>query len=134
MGPARRKRLRAGAAAAIGVAALIAAASAPAAGPIIKNQIGSIRVPAGETRTLTVPYPDALEYGNARYLGRVKIKLRAGKATGRRASVTKVVILKAASVEGGSAFQVRVRNANASGTAAVELVVTATTVEPLPHS
>ncbi len=53
---------------------------------------------------------------------------------GRPASVTKVKIVKAGSVEGGSEFQARVYNGNAAGTTAVRLYVTATTVEPLPHS
>jgi hypothetical protein len=134
MGPVRRTGLGASAATAVGVAVLIATASALAASSIIKSQIGSIRLRAGQTRTLTVPYPDALEYGNARYSGHVRIKLLAGKRPARPASVEKVRILEAESVEGGSAFQVRAHNANASGTAAVELVVTATTVEPLPHT
>ena len=133
MGPIGLKALRTGGATAVGIAVLIAATSALAARSITKHQTGSISVPAGQTRTLTVPYPDALKYGNARYSGHAAIELRP-VGSGRPASVKKVKILKAASVEGGSAFQVRVHNGNLVGTSAVRLQVSATTVEPLPHS
>jgi hypothetical protein len=128
------KALRTGGATAVGIAVLIAATSALAERSITKHQIGSISVPAGQTRTLTVPYPDALKYGNASYSGHTTIELRPVGASGRSASVKKVKILNAASVEGGSAFQARVYNGNLAGTSAVRLRVTATTVEPLPHS
>ena len=133
MGPIGPKALRTGGAIAVGIAVLIAATSALAARSITKHQTGSISVPAGQTQTLTVPYPDALKYGNARYSGHAAIELRP-VGSGRPASVKKVKILKAASVEGGSAFQVRAYNGNLAGTSAVRLQVTATTVEPLPHS
>ena len=47
-------------------AALIAAALAAAAGAVTKHTSGSIDIPAGATRALSVPFPDALRYGNAR--------------------------------------------------------------------
>jgi hypothetical protein len=134
MGPIGPKALRTGGAIAVGIAVLIAATSALAARSITKHQTGSISVPAGQTQTLTVPYPDALKYGNARYSGHAAIELRPVGGSGRPASVKKVKILKAASVEGGSAFQVRAYNGNLAGTTAVRLQVTTTTVEPLPHS
>ena len=134
MQPARRRTPGISAVIAVGIATLIAAASAMAAGSITKHQTGSTSVPAGQTRTLTVPYPDALEYGNARYSGHTTIKLRPVQGKGRPASVKKVKILESGSVEGGSEFQVRVHNGNAAGTAAIRLYVMATTVEPLPHS
>jgi len=134
MGPIGAKALRTGGALAVGIAVLIAATSALAAGSVTKHKTGSISVPAGQTRTLTVPYPDALKYGNARYSGHAAIELRRVGGSGRPASVTKVKILKAASVEGGSAFQVRAYNGNLGGTTAVRLQVTTTTVESLPHS
>jgi hypothetical protein len=134
MGPIGPKALRTGGAIAVGIAVLIAATSALAARSITKHQTGSISVPAGQTQTVTVPYPDALKYGNARYSGHAAIELRPVGGSGRPASVKKVKILKAASVEGGSAFQVRAYNGNLAGTSAVRLQVTATTVEPLPHS
>lgn len=134
MRPADLRAVRTGGATAVGIVILIAATSALAARPITKNQIGSISVPAGQTRTLTVPYPDALEYGNARYSGHATIERRPVEGAGQPASVKKVKILKAGSVEGGSAFQVRVYNGNHPGTSAVHLQVTATTVGPLPHS
>jgi Flp pilus assembly protein CpaB len=133
MGPVGPKALSTGGATAVGIAILIAATSALAARSITKNQIGSISVPAGQTRTLTVPYPDALKYGNARYSGHATIALRSVASPGRPASVKKVKILNTGSVEGGSAFQVRVYNGNHAGTSAVHVQVTATTVEPLPH-
>ena len=134
MQPAGRTVPGVRAAAAVGIAVLVAAVTAMAASSITKHQISAISVPAGQTRTLTVPYPDALKYGNARYSGHATIKLRPVGGKGRPASVTKVKIVKAGSVEGGSEFQARVYNGNAAGTTAVRLYVTATTVEPLPHS
>jgi len=123
-------RAAARAAAATGVALLLAAGSAGAASSITKHRSASMSVSAGRTRTLTVPYPDALEYGNARYSGHAAVKLV--RTTGP-ASAAKVRILSAGPVEGGSAFQVRVHNGNAAGTGSVRVRVTATTVEPLPH-
>jgi hypothetical protein len=132
---ARTGRYRGGLVAATAVlAALVPTAGALAAGSIVKHQVGSISVAPGQTRTLTVPYPDALEYGNARYYGHATIKRGPARGSARPASIRAVKILATGSVEGGSEFQVRVRNANPAGTGAVELVVTATTVEPLPHS
>jgi hypothetical protein len=120
--------------AALALLVVVAAAVALAAGSITKHRVGSISIPPGQTRTLTVPYPDALEYGNARYSGHATIKLGAAPRSTRPASLRKVKILEAGEVEGGSAYQVRARNNNPSGSGAVDLVVTATTVEPLPHS
>jgi hypothetical protein len=134
MGPIGPKALRTGGATAVGIAVLLSVTTALAARSITKHQIGSISVPAGQTRTLTVPYPDALKYGNARYSGHTTLELRPVGGAGRPASVKKVKILKAGSVEGGSAFQVRAYNGNLAGTSAVRLQVIATTAEPLPHS
>jgi hypothetical protein len=111
---------------------LALAAVAFAAGALTKINSGSLIVPAGQTRTMTVPYPDALEYGNARYSGSWRLLLSRSHG-GRAASIAKVTVLRTGSVQGGSAYAVRVHNANASGTTAVRLEVTATTVEPLPH-
>lgn len=134
MRPVGLKAVGTGGATAVGMAFLIVATSALAARSIIKNQTGSISVPAGQTRTLTVPYPDALKYGNARYSGHATIELSPVARRGQPASAKKVKILTAGSVEGGSAFQVRAYNGNHAGTSTVHLRVTATTVEPLPHS
>jgi hypothetical protein len=111
-----------------------AGAALAAAHSVIKNQIGFANVPAQQTRTLSVPYPDALEYGNARYSGRWMVLLPLPGAKGREPSIAKVKTLSAGEAEGGSLFRVRVRNGNAVGTAPVRLEVIATTVEPLPHS
>jgi hypothetical protein len=114
-------------------AILIAAAVALAAGSITKNQFAIMYVPAGATRAVDVPYSDALEYGNARYKGSVRLAVKPF-AAGRRPDLAKVRILEAQSVEGGSAYRVRAHNGNAKGSAPVRVTVTATTTEPLPHS
>jgi hypothetical protein len=119
---------------AIAAVAAIAAGAALAAGSIVKRYAGSTTIPAGQTRTLTVPYPDALKYANARYSGRVTVIAPKGGVKGRPPKLAKVRILEAESVLGGSEYQARAHNGNAAGTAAIRLTVTATTVEPLPHS
>ncbi len=120
-------------AAAIGAGALLASA-AIAASSVTKHHTGFFNVPAGQTRTLSIPYPDALEYGNATYSGRDVVRaVRFGPRL-RAPDLRKVMILYAASVEGGSSFEVRAHNANGAGTAAVRVEAIATTVEQLPHS
>ncbi len=129
----RRARTTAiNAAAALALAATLAAA-ALASGSLTKNRIDIVAIAAGHTRTLNVPYPDALEYGNARYSGRVVVLAPAAGARGGRPDLAKVRILSAQPALGGSLYRVRARNANAAGTAAPRLEVIATTVEPLPH-
>ena len=113
-------------------AALIAAALAAAAGAVTKHTSGSIDIPAGATRALSVPFPDALRYGNARYSGSHRLEPKP-LAPGSRPDLAKVTILAAQPVEGGSLYRVRARNGNRRGSAPVRLSVTATTVEPLPH-
>jgi hypothetical protein len=111
--------------------ALLASASAFGAGSVTKHHYGSKKIAAGQTRTVTVGYTDALEYGNATYSGSVRVVALAG---GERApDIAKVRILSRGSVLGGSEYKVQARNTNARGTAPVRLEVTATTVEPLPH-
>jgi hypothetical protein len=113
---------------------LLAAAMALAAGSVTKSKTGSVTIRAGQTRTLTVPYPDALKYGNARYSGSWRLALLApGASSGHAPNIAKVTILSTGPVEGGSAYAVRAHNANAAGSAPVRLEVSATTVEPLPH-
>jgi hypothetical protein len=114
-------------------AILIGAAVAPAARSITKHQFAILVVPAGATRAVDVPYPDALEYGNARYQGSVRLAVKP-IAAGRRPDLARVRILEAQSVEGGSAYRVRAHNGNAPGSAPVRVTATATTIEPLPHS
>jgi hypothetical protein len=114
---------------------LVAAGGAAAAGrSVVKSNTGFVSVPAQQTRTLSVPYPDALEYGNARYSGRWVVRLPLSGAKGRKPRIAAVKTLSAGSAEGGSLFRVRVHNGNAAGTAPVRLEVIATTLEPLPHS
>jgi len=116
------------------LAALFAAATAVAAASpsTTKNLIARVYIPAGETRALSVPYPDALKYANARYSGRYTLAPKPA-AAGSRPNLAKVAILEAQSVEGGSLYLVRAHNGNPRGSAAVRLSVIATTVEPLPH-
>ena len=128
------RRIRIVGVTAIGTVVLAGAAAALAGTSITKHRIESVSVPAGQTRTLTVPFPDALEYGNARYSGRAEIRAPLPGTKGRTPQLGKVKILEAQSVLGGSDYQARARNSNGAGTAAVRLVVTATTLEPLPHS
>ncbi|HEX4034455.1 MAG TPA: hypothetical protein VHX66_08435 [Solirubrobacteraceae bacterium] len=113
------------------VLALAGAGAALAAGSLVKHATRTVAVRAGAVRTLRVPFPDALKYGNALYLGAVALSWSGG---GPSPDLAEVRILEAHSVEGGSLYEVRVRNANAAGSLAVRVTVTATTVEPLPHS
>jgi hypothetical protein len=121
-------------AAAIGALVLLAGAVAFAATAITKHASATLRIPPGATGTLVVPFPDALKYGNARYSGRSGVLAPKPGQKGRAPSLVKVKILAAEPVLGGSEYQARARNGNSAGTAAVRLYVTATTVEPLPHS
>jgi hypothetical protein len=130
----RVPRARYAAGAALTTLALLTAASALAASSITKHYTVTVAVPAGRSRTLAVPYPDALQYGNARYRGHAVLLAPAAGASGRRPDLAKVRIVDRGSVLGGSEYEARAINDNAAGTAAVRLSVTATTVEPLPHS
>jgi hypothetical protein len=123
--------MRAAVTAALAALALLATGAALAATSIAKNEIAIMTVPAGATRAVDVPYPDALEYGNARYHGSVRLAVKRPLPTGRRPDLKKVRILEAASIEGGSEYRVRAYNGS---DAAVRVTVTATTIEPLPHS
>ena len=123
---------------AIALLAALAALAAPAvaagaASSITKNSIASVDIQAGATRALSVPYPDALRYANARYSGHHEVARKPG-ARGSRPNLARVRILEAQSVEGGSLYRVRAHNANRSASTAVRLTVIATTVEPLPHN
>jgi hypothetical protein len=112
----------------------LAPAAAYAASVIDKHQSATVTIPAGQTRTLAVPFPDALKYANASYRGTHIVTAPAQPAgAGRPPDLHRVRVLSSHSILGGSEFQVRVRNANPAGTAAVRLRITATTVEPLPH-
>ncbi len=116
----------------IALLAALPATAIAAATAITKHTTASVDIPAGATRALSVPYPDALKYGNARYHASETLARKPG-ARGSRPDLAKVRILEAQSVEGGSLYRVRAHNANAAATAPVLLTLTATTVEPLPH-
>jgi len=111
-------RLRWAGAAAIGAGALLAASAAIAASSVTKRHSGFFNVPAGQTRMLNIPYPDALEYGNATYSGRDVVRAVKFGPKPRAPDLGRVKILYAGSVQGGSAFEVRALNANGAGTAA----------------
>jgi hypothetical protein len=110
-------------------AATATAAAATAAPSITKNEIASVTIAPGATRTLSVPFPDALEYAGARYRGRHELAPKPG-ALGSSPQLSKVAILESQAVEGGSLYRVRARNTNAAGSAPVRLTVIATTIEP----
>jgi hypothetical protein len=124
--------MRSAAALSAGAAILLAAATALASGSVTDHSSASFKVGPGKTRMLAVSYPDALKYGNATYSGRYVV--RAVKSKLRPPNLADVKILYADSVLGGSSYEVRARNTNAAGTAPVAIKITATTVEPLPHS
>jgi hypothetical protein len=130
----RFRGLRAAGVAVAAAVVLLGAGVAFAARSVVKSNTGFVSVPAQQTRTLSVPYPDALEYGNARYSGRWIVLLPRPGTKGSKPRISAVRALSAGEAEGGSLFRVRVRNGNAAGTAPVRLEVVATTREPLPHS
>lgn len=119
---------------AVSLLAVALATAGAAASPrsITKHQSATAYIRAGATRALNVPYPDALEYGNARYSGSHALAPKPF-ARGSRPDLARVAILEAQPVEGGSLYRVRAHNGNARGSAPVRLTVTATTTEPLPH-
>ena len=75
--------------------------------------------------------PGCAEVRQRALLGRRDVGWSGG---GPSPDLAEVRILEAQSVEGGSLYEVRVRNGNAAGSVAVRVTVTATTVEPRPHS
>jgi hypothetical protein len=113
--------------------ALLAATAALAANALVKHARGSVTLRPGQAGAVRVPYPDALEYGNAIYRDTVtKMDLPGGH--GRRPDLAKVEILSSHSILGGSEYEVKARDGNAAGTAPVRVTVVTTTIEPLPHS
>jgi hypothetical protein len=125
----RRRRAAVGAfAAVLSGAALVAAAGA--ASPVTKTASRTFTIAPGATRSLLVPYPDALEYAGARYTGTVRVLAPAAGSTGRRPALGEVRIVSTGGWLGGSEFRAVVRNGNPTGTAAARVRVTAVTVEP----
>jgi len=140
MGIAIRPARLVAVAAVVAATLLASAASAPArrgrvnARSLTKQLTAVVSIAAGAARSLAVPFPDALEYGNARYSGASRVLPPRPGTRGRSPDLADVKVLAASAVEGGSEYEVRVRNGNPAGTAAVRLEVIATTIEPLPHS
>jgi len=119
---------------AIVAAVLVAAGAALASTSITKYRFGQINIPAGQTRTLTVPFADALKYGNASYSGRARLLAPAPGQKGSRPTLAKARILSSGAILGGSEYRARAYNGNRAGTAALTLSVTTATIEQLPHS
>jgi hypothetical protein len=119
---------------AIVAAVLIAAVTALASSSITKQRFGQVSIAAGQTRSLTVPFPDALKYGNASYSGRARLLAPAPGRKGGRPTLAKARIISSGAALGGSEYRARAYNGNRAGTAAVTLSVTTATVERLPHS
>ncbi len=115
------------------LALLAAAATAAAASPLVKQATRTVQIAAGKTRTVNVPYPDALEYGNATYSAKTIVLGAVPGAEGTAPQRRLVTVLGTGSALGGSEYRARIRNANAKGTAPVRVEVLARTVEPLPH-
>jgi len=125
-GPARA------ALAALGAATLLCAAivsAAPAAATVTKRATMTFSLPAASTRTFDVGFPDALKFGGSTYAGDVTIRATS-RAGLRPPALGKVKVLAQAPALGGSVYQVKVRNANPTGTAPASVVVTAITHEP----
>lgn len=125
--------MRRGPGIAAALALLAAATTAAAAGGRVKHATRTVQIAAGKTRTVTVPYPDALKYGNATYSGRTIVLGAVPGAAGTGPQRGLVTVLEAGSVLGGSEYRARIRNANAKGTAPERVEVVARTVEPLAH-
>jgi hypothetical protein len=101
--------------------------AAPAGAVASRSTSQTFTLRPGSTRSFSVSYPEALEFGGARYSGSVQILLP-HRSTAHVPRARLVRVLSRGSSEGGSLFTVRVRNANVAGTAPVRIRVTATTV------
>lgn len=109
------------------------ALATPAVGastPLAKRQVRTVLLRPGRVTTASVPYPDALEFGGARYSASVKLLPPPAGEPGRRPNMRLIKILARGPVEGGSLYRVRIRNANAPGTLPARAVLTATTRVP----
>ncbi|HEX3318999.1 MAG TPA: hypothetical protein VHR88_13335 [Solirubrobacteraceae bacterium] len=95
---------------AVGIVAVAAAATT-------KTKSKTVTVLKGKTRTAIVPYPNALQQGNAKY------KCSASVVSGNK---SKVKISKG-SAEGGSVCQAKITN---KGSSSAKVKVTATTTTP----
>jgi len=130
---ARARGVRRTLAIAAALALAPATAAAGAASDVVKRATRTVRIAAGKTRTVDLPYPDALKYGNATYSGKVIVLGAVRGAAGTAPRRGLVSVLDAGSVLGGSEYMARIHNANVKGSAPVRVEVLARTVEPLPH-
>ena len=124
-----RSRIRTAAVAALATS-LLAGASGAALGsiaPAVKSATRTVRVPAGQVRTIEIPYPDALKFGGARYSDRVTILSPPPSKHGKRPNLRLVKLLSDGPIEGGSLLRVRIRNDNPPGTLPARAVVVALT-------
>jgi hypothetical protein len=116
------------------LALLAVAATAGAASDVVKQATRTVQIAAGKTRTVNVPYPDALKYGNATYSGEVIFLGAVRGAAGTAPRRGLVSVLDARSMLGGSEYMARIHNANVKGSAPVRVEVVARTLEPLPRT
>ena len=110
--------------------AAIAQAASAAPHTLVKRDMRTVALRPGRTTTVTVPYPDALEFGGARYSGTVKILLPPPGARGRRPTLRLIKLLSDGPAEGESLFRVRIRNDNPPGTLPARAVIVALTRLP----
>jgi hypothetical protein len=108
----------------------VCAAVAVAAGTHQLHAISTFRLAAGKTRQFSVAYPDALEYGGAKYSGSVTVLAPSASEHGSKPSLHKVHIRSRGSALGDSQYAATVHNFNALGTASVRVKLTATTTLP----
>jgi len=83
----------------------------------------------GATKTFQLAYPDALEYGGAKYSGKVKLLKPTGHH-GVTASLSLVKVVSQSSCMGGSEYCVKVDNTNAANSGSVRVAVTTQTRLP----
>ncbi len=129
VGTGTRHRAAAALLALLACAAIAAAASA-APSALVKRDMRTVALRPGRTATVNLPYPDALEFGGARYSGTVKILLPPPSARGRRPTLHLIKLLSDGPAEGGSLFRVRIRNDNPPGTLPARAVIAALTRLP----
>jgi hypothetical protein len=99
------------------VALLVLALAAVAFADVTKKKSKTVSVSGNSSRTVTVTYPDALKFGDAKYRCSGKV------VSGDDSDVT----IRRSTIEGGSACRARIRN---DGSRSVKVKVTATTIEP----
>jgi hypothetical protein len=103
---------------------------AVAAGPRTFHDTETFVLPGAKTERFSVPYPRALEYGNATYAGDLTVLGPSPTEHGRKPDLRKVHIKSQGSALGGSQYSATIVNANAARSAPVRVVITTTTTLP----